>query len=562
MIQRHLSIFFKAFFLKEPLILFFLLIVALAILFLDLSNSFEALSLPFFALGGGGGGGGGGNAGSGGTGNSSTGNSAASSSTGGYSGSGLGGPGGVGGGGSIGSCDCACDCNGCNSSDTGSCASASCSTPFLYVQNKDGFLMDNDVMFGKPSSLFKELSKGVEAFKEGQIKSDLYLVQKQILENEDGEVKLQIREIEPEVSAIFQTSLKRLSVEKDEKIYVTSDFGGCVSVSENKIATKSSGFSCVDMNGRDLTQVLNSKPFSGATKEDYVALDTDDYLDISFKAEDISDKYLILESWYRDWTLGSVYSEEPIPTFQVSPYKRAMSVAGKKFAPSMLALFLGYLGFHYGATTDKSESQNDLLTSHFNLSANRANADTPHTGSGGRSLVVSYSDTGVSHNNIDVVEPRYARPYAVAVKIPKEALTGDSVNLRITATKRHRVSALSLVEGTEVKESEYEPLKLAGAYHHREGKDFVETLSVDNDEYLKTYPSDIVTLTFKTSQRKVEDKSNNYQYLLSIGGVYAPATKEEQSIVGDWVSKLDEEAKEFISSTYLDSFGQELKFKQ
>lgn len=462
--------------------------------------------------------------------------------------------------------DCACATGsptGCISgstgtSGTGDCTCAGCSTPFLYVKNEAEFLMDNDVMFGKPSSLFGNLENGIEAYRAGEIKSDVYLVQKPVVVDENGEVKLQIREIEPEVSAIFHASLSRLAKNEGKALYVTSDFSGCVRADSTNKEVK---IIVTDSRGVDLSPVLcKSVTDEEKNKAGSVTLETGDYLDLVFNENSVEGRYLIMESWYRDWTLGQVYSKDNTAHFIVSPYKNAANYAKKGALAGATAFILGYLGLS-GSFGLRSHEERDALAGSFGLT-NVAYADSPHGGSGpGRSLEVSYRDT-VTNSRIDVIEPRYARPYSVAIKIPNEALIDGRVHLRITATKRHKVSNLKVVSGVRVEASDYEKMELKSAYHHREKRDYADTLREKNNDYLKTHPSDIITLTFAPESESKESAKTDYHYLLNIGGVYAPASREDQEVVGDWVPRLDSEAKSFISAVYKESFSKELKFKE
>ena len=424
--------------------------------------------------------------------------------------------------------------------------------------------MDNDIMFGKPSSQFRDLEAGIKSYKAGLVKSDLYLVQKPVSVDKHGQVNLQIKEIEPEVSAVFDVSLRRIAVKAGDEIFVTSDFSGCVKI-DKSISDKIKQPKVIFRSKFDVTP-RREFTLDKDGKFEPVLLNTGDSFELAFQTDSLDDHYLILESWYRDWVLGSVYSYEASEHFILSPYRRTIKSAGKGVLVGLFTLFMSYLGLpSLGAKYD-DQNVRDTVASSFGLRLNVARADTPPSCTNStncttpKSLELAYKDE-TGENTFEVVEPRYARPYAVAIKLPKEALVRGVASLKVTATKKHKVSALRIVKAERISDADFENMQLIKAFHHREKKDYATTLSVHSDSYLKTYPSDVISLSFTEAESSLTpDKENEYKYVLNVGGVYTAASKKDQAVVGDWVPKLDSEAKTFIADVYKDSFGKPLKF--
>ena len=80
------------------------------------------------------------------------------------------------------------------------------STPFLLTWNGAKFEHENDFLFAKPNSAFSDYEQGLKSYQKG-ITGDIYLLKNNLVPHENGELKLQIRELEPEESFSFGTKL-------------------------------------------------------------------------------------------------------------------------------------------------------------------------------------------------------------------------------------------------------------------------------------------------------------------------------------------------------------------
>jgi len=416
-------------------------------------------------------------------------------------------------------------------------------------------------MFGKPSSRFDSIAEGKEAYEQNIVKPDFYALQKKIVV-EDGVVKLQIKEIEPEVSALDHVGVKQVILKKNEKLFVKSDFKGYILSNFTDIATQStfSDLCIIYKEDVDLSKKL-TESFLGEI--DYSqALQPGEFLDITFKRQvGVGRQYLLLDSWYRDWTLGKLYIEPGFASSIASPFTKFLGVTRKNVAASVIGAILGMFG---GFSSQNSRgADNAILSASFATPV--AHADAPYSqsgygsgsgscsGSGNRSLVVSYyNPQDKQFVSIDVIEPRYAQSSTAAITIPEEAFDGQGLTkLRVFATKHHKVSGIAIV--ADPTESDVgKTLKLTKAELKRTGDNCVDVLSQPfNKTYVETLPGDVLDLEFKGSQVTTEE----VVYVLSVGGVYTVATKEEQERAGNWTTRLDPEARAFIRNVYRDSLN-------
>lgn len=454
-----------------------------------------------------------------------------------------------GGGGNDGGGSSCSDCSSCSSCS--SCDSCS-STPFAYIWNGKEYVMDNDVMFGKPSSRFSTLREGKVVYEKREITPDLYALQDK-LAVKDGKIKLQIKEIEPEVSAIDHVKLQVADLREGEELIVKSDFSGWISSNfrDTGLVTKRSNLKVEDNKSRDFSSLVDGYLIGDKTGRE---LNTGDYLEVSFRKQNKTQHhYLLLESWYRDWTMGELYLEQAV----ISPMSRLMK-RGAEVAFGSLLGFLGFFGFLGQGSNFKFDDS--ILAGTFGTYV--ANADVPYSQSsyysqagyysqgGYRSLVIYKKDpkTG-AYSIVDVIEPRYAKPSVVAVSIPEEAYDDDGfARIRIAATKKHKISGLAITidSDSEQKERISKSLQLTSATLSRTGVDYRELLNAPyNGQYLETLPGDVLDLQFEHTTT-----FNNPKYFLTVGGVYANATKAEQARAGNWTMRLDKSARRFLVDVY------------
>ncbi|MBI2108963.1 MAG: hypothetical protein HYT93_02150 [Parcubacteria group bacterium] len=188
-----------------------------------------------------------------------------------------------------------------------------------------------------------------------------------------------------------------------------------------------------------------------------------------------------------------------------------------------------------------------------------AHADTPPPppppgcggGSGGGcSLIIEYWN-GISFVPLDIYSPRYYQPTLNTITIPKEAIQKrGNVQLRVTATKKHKVYFAGLISPKKNLSYETEQFSVARAYHKREEKDYARILnSPRSGEYLHTIPGDVVDVSFKVVKPNISS-NEQYAFMLQAGGVYTAASEEAQKEAGDWAGRLDLDSKSFLKKLY------------
>ena len=242
---------------------------------------------------------------------------------------------------------------------------------------------------------------------------------------------------------------------------------------------------------------------------------------------------------------------------QSSPFKlqtvtRYLSKTSSAIALGLLASIGIGTGLHHA-----SESNPNLLAQSFNFMPQEAEADTYsqsgyscyiQSSYGGKSLEISYK-TDSGYVLFEVIEPRYKHPNTNAISIPKEAADANGlVQLRITATKRHDVSGIAIVEGSVLDKNNLETLPLVSAYHHRTKKNVTDIVQNEtNKTYVHTLPGDVIDLEFAST--KSDDSES--EYFITVGGVYAPLEVDDHlAIDNNWFYTLDSEAQSFLQEVY------------
>lgn len=415
--------------------------------------------------------------------------------------------------------------------------------------------MDNDVMFGKPHSYFSQLHEGIYHYDRGGVTPDLYaLTQQPKIFN--GHIHLQIKEIEPEKSAIDFARLKACIHEKNTTIVTKSDFSGYIQIPQAFLTTTLNEEREVSIHR---TNTADSQKIKRAiTRDEDLALEGGDSVEFVFRGVKNNDSYLILDSWYRDWTLGEIFWKNKETEGIISPVsfdeRWSLGTVLRSTTAGAMAAIIGFFGFGNSPTKENNTMNDDGETISSLLSSfgiEKAFADNPH-----KSLVVSVLK-GKQYQKIEVVQPRYRRPTVTATKIPQEAMEADgTVRLRVQATKRHRISGIgifSVEDGVQTGVEEHS-LELTSVTPTGSDKEFKAQMSHQGDgSLLRTQAGDSYDLVYKVPQeveRAGAATQTQTTYLLEIGGVYAYLPKEEQEALGNWTKKLDEEAIEFLETAY------------
>lgn len=445
------------------------------------------------------------------------------------------------------------------------CTSSSCggdgdgdsgpgSTPFLATWDGKKFSLENDFLFGKPSTNRSEnFSIAKEMYESAANRGDKYLIQNAI-QPIGNKLVFQIREIEPEISYIDYFRMSYFQKNDDSVYFVTSDHKEVLALTKKDAGTKSFTQKVrynknIDISSQMLARldtILNSE--KDRSKIFTQELLKDDTLEIEGGSIDQNKHvYLLVESLFRDWTVGEIFQNKEITKNIAHHFFAISSVRNWVKSPvKMLSLGLIFALSYFGLNDrNKNENQESILSQAFDVS--EVHADIPSV----KSLLIDYFDpTTNEYKNIEIIEPRYFQASSHLIKLPAEAIQNGKVLMKIQATKRHRVTCASLiVTKNEISSVETTPLELTKAYHRRTKQDFTKKLSKKNKEYLVTWPSDVVDLEFNSP---VEDSNSlkNIGFVLEADGFYAAASKDIQKKLGDWVSRLDAESASFLKEMY------------
>lgn len=429
------------------------------------------------------------------------------------------------------------------------------STPFLSTWNGEKYVFENDFLFGKPSSLFTNRQTALTNYEAGKVTGDLYKIQNN-LALKDGKLSFQIKEIEPEESYIDFLALQRVIYAKSDELIMDSKLQR-YHIFNRKAVESNKGIAQqkITWNGKNVTNLLGDGQlvFANHAHEGHFIDRNKDVIEMSATVTDKNAPlFLIMRSFYRDWTLGEIFTDaKELQSVSLKDLFSHVRTPADFMKVGVLALVVSFLGTSslFGSMF-RSEAQSSTVNDAKELaslfSVKRASADIPV----GRSIVSEYWD-GQTFKPLDIISPRYYQRALDAIAVPAEAISPDGqVRLRITATHKHNVSYLGLVvPGVVSTTAKTELLQVRKAYHQREGKDYAATLNAKNSkEYLHTIPADIVDVEFDMPVETLDKTSQQESYLLAANGVYTSLSPESKLLAGDWVSKLEPESREWLKN--------------
>lgn len=306
-------------------------------------------------------------------------------------------------------------------------------------------------------------------------------------EDGNGSYKLQIKEIEPELSAYDHITLNRIALASDERLVVRSDFSAPLVFKSSALAADAHSVGLVvrDNHNDDLTQQLTHRYLCEEAKDaGGVEMTQGTRLEITLTGGNPSEGgYLLLESWYRDWTLGDIYEREGVPAFQRIKSPFTSQVRRGLFAGVLGSIF-GLLGAGSGVS-DSNSSANTLANAFFvpTVYADHASCSSCTT-----STPFVYTWNGRSY------------------VMDNDVMFGKPIS---------RFDSLAA------------------------GKRAYEARTVTPDLYC-------LQNTIATEH----SKEDGHAYLLSFGGVYTYASRIEQQQFGKWTSSLDDQALAMLSEVY------------
>jgi hypothetical protein len=459
------------------------------------------------------------------------------------------------GGGGCGGAGCSGDPGG------GSCGAGSgcvMSTPFLKTWDGKKFVFDNDFLLGTPTSFYLDRSSGQKAYESGNVGPDLYRLQNTFKSSED-EISFQIKEIEAEESYIDHLSFKRVVYPENSELVVDSKHRNYYifthAALEKKQGVKQQQISIKE---KDVTASLEGLDniFDSRSRETEYRLEIGDTVEVRGVVKNKkAPLFLLLGSRYRDWTAGQVnlLQEDQQFAYRIN----TKSARFFQVAPAFLIIAFLWVGSALGAIMTKlsrDSNEGDISHSVFNIPI--AHADVAGGGSsGGHSLLVeSYWDWEKEGYQLsEVIHPRHNQYSVDAIELPKQAIssTGE-VRIRVTATKRHYVSLISLFAPDTVLEPRREEnLLIKKVMHKRLNKDYTDVISKKlSGEYLHTIPGDEVNITVSSSAQTKLNSGERESYLLGAAGFYTPMSEEARNLAGNWLAGLDEDARKLLKEMY------------
>ncbi|MCB9811546.1 hypothetical protein H6783_01390 [Candidatus Nomurabacteria bacterium] len=438
---------------------------------------------------------------------------------------------------------------------TSSWSSSSSSSPYLLVWNGKRYLHENDFLFGKPTTVFTDYAEGYTAYRRG-IGGDSYLVRLPVVE-EDGKLRFQIREIEPEESFIDRFCLQAIDLHPDQ-IPIVDGSLGCVHVFDAKTASLVAdqtvqhyhrNTNTVSVQTFADSKVLRVHDRGGSM------LETGDEIIIQIPRKDLTEEalYVVVDSYFRDWTLG-----ETVPfSYQdrLLIYSRGTA---RKLATTAAGVSLLLAGMAVTQTVSGHALQNILATPY-------ANADVPPpppTSGGGGGTSCGGMTTACSSKSLEVsvmiggrrillqtLFPRLVQASKEVVCIPKDlvqSVADEVITICIKATKRHQVTFAGVMQGQAVL-AEPTLLGRQTVVHTRTGQDVSEKIRQKNEDFLHIVPGDTYEVT--VSDMPTVATGLQRHILLSTNGFYTRLSEATKRRIGaNWYRTLAPEDKAILRS--------------
>ena len=410
------------------------------------------------------------------------------------------------------------------------------STPFLKVWNGKEFIYENDFLFGKPGTAFFTKKQGLQAYQKG-MGGDTYLLS-DALRPDNGKLKLQIREIEPEESYIDSFSLYACDVKPHERLVVDGNLTDAYLFDRETINDNCEhAIYYYHHKTGVFRRVSTTADADGRIRfaKEYV-LEKDDALIVRVSLKDaelVGEKYLLVESYDRDWSLGG---QVPFTLLEEMGIKiaewREHSVQSLVGVGILIGSLIGLNGV---SSTDK-----ETLASY--LTAPKAHAD--HVVPTTKSLVCSVR-VGSKYKHLQTLFPRYIQSTEEVIPVSDDILAlSNSVTFAIKATKKHTVRSARFFTAKS-RRPELTPLTITKAVRHRNQEDLRENLSKKDGNFTHTRPGDVIDLEILDNSAVPEGHAR--KYVLKAHGFYTQLSAETSKVIGDgWVEALEAEDRSLL----------------
>ena len=452
------------------------------------------------------------------------------------------------------------------------------STPFLSVWNGEKFVHENDFLFGKPNTAFSNHKVGLKAYNKG-IGGDTYLLSQAIQADENGELKLQISELEPEESYIDKFELCALDLKPNEHFITDGNLEDSYIFNTEDTAAVSEQV-MYQYHYQQNTFTTTKSSYSSITPQagKSITLQSGDELMIRIPRTSLNpdkDTFLLVDSHFRDWSLGNQVPFSRLEQFAIQSYALSRSglttLAGVALLASAAVLGINskdansiqkLVGVPYTyADVGFQRPPVDLggwgctYFSWINWGSGdysmwldwcRANYGGGGGGGGGGKSLVIFAGDSFSQTHLQTLFPRYVQASQEVVRIPKEILANlkdTYLTLRIKATKKHKVRAAFAFQGTPTN-PELKPLTITKASDLKDQTDYTDLLKQKDGTFLHTIPGSKIALTLKTTPAVA---GTVRRYVLKANGFYTRMSNKTALKIGkNWLDRLAPEDRKLL----------------
>lgn len=385
------------------------------------------------------------------------------------------------------------------------------STPFLMVWNGSHYVHENDFLFGKPNTAFTNEAMGRAAYEAG-IGGDTYVLSDTLRFSDDGKLRLQIRELEPEQSFIDRFALFAIDLAPHEHLVTDGNLSDSY-VFDTRESKTVSGQTLHHYAARTGMVKVASTAYQ-QLGEEAVSVETmlqkNDELILKLPVKELTgqqDLFLLVDSYFRDWTLGN-----SVPLSYYDLFNLYAARAGRLVVSGIAAL-VAYTGISWGGQS--------------RVGTPVAIADVPHCapgdrtcnpGTGSRSLVITAEIGGTSYY-LQTIFPRFVRYTEEVVRVPRELLAQAAdgfLTLRIRATKKHAVRA-AFAFYADARSADLRPLAIENAVRPESKTNLAAQLAEKNLDFVHLTPGNVIDLVLADLPRSA---GTIRKYVLKANGFY------------------------------------------
>lgn len=407
------------------------------------------------------------------------------------------------------------------------------STPFLAYFEDGIYKLENDIMFGRPTSFNANYEVSKQKYEDGMVSPDLYKIAAKIVPV-GSKLLFQIQEREIEESFFKWLKLRRVVHPKNTEIVVGSDYTKFyvlkrLRLEENLVLPTA----IITKKGIDIAARIADKRLvwqeevSDNDKDTSIRFQKNDSVEIVFQnLNENKVPFLVTKAWFRDWIPG--YSDDWAASntfaalFQHSPLGAIKTAA-------LLPIFLGIWLLHKIGLGEGAIAAVPFIFGYEECS-----------------LIYEYKDAEGNYRQVAVSEPRAWHYNTEIIELPRESVSPNGeVRLKITSTKRHTLGFIGItqqMEEIEEKQFRQEDVKLSRAYHHRLQKDVTAELNNAGDEYVHTVTGDVVDMEFDAPDAPIGENQKE-TYVIQSSGFYTALRPEYKKFAGAWHARRTDEDK-------------------